>query len=206
MQKQNGRIGISGGTFDPIHHGHLIISEEIREEFHLDKIVFIPSGKPPHKDESEVSEAEHRFNMVCMATRSNPYFEVSRIEMDRAGYIYTVDTMECLKDEYGENTELFFITGTDIVWDLPKWKKPAELFKLCEFIVAYRPGYDKEKFLDEVQRLKSEYGARISLANTPAIELSSTMIRERVRNGSSIKYMVPENVEEYIYSNKLYLK
>ncbi|MDP4093641.1 MAG: nicotinate-nucleotide adenylyltransferase [Bacillota bacterium] len=204
MSNEHERIGISGGTFDPIHYGHLIISEEIRVNFKLDKVIFIPTGKPPHKSQSEVTESEHRFNMVNIAIHTNPSFEVSRIEMEREGYIYTIDTMSRLKAELGESSELFFITGADIVWDLPKWKKPEQLFDLCEMIVAYRPGYLKEDFFSEIEKLKIKYGAKINVAETSIIGISSTEIRNRVRAGNSIKYLVPEDVEKYIHDNNLY--
>lgn len=204
MQEEYARIGISGGTFDPIHYGHLIMAEEIRDTFNLDKVVFVPTGRPPHKVISKISDVEHRYNMVCSAVSTNPDFSVSRIEMEGEGYVYTVDTITRLKNLYGNSTKLFFIIGADIVWDLPKWKDPMRLFSLCEFIVAFRPGYNRVEFEKEVDRLRKEYNAQISMADTPAIDISSTDIRERIHDNRSIRYLVPESVEEYIRKNGLY--
>jgi nicotinate-nucleotide adenylyltransferase len=201
-QKQ--RIGISGGTFDPIHLGHLILAEGIREAFQLDKVLFIPSGKPPHKEASEVTDPEHRYAMVGEAVTSNPCFAGSRLELDRYGYTYTIDTLRQLKETYGSETELFFMTGADVVWDLTTWKSIAEVFELCEFVTALRPGYDRQAFHRQVDFLKATHGARIHTVEIPLIGVSSTDIRMRVRNGNSIKYLVPEGVERYIMSKGLY--
>lgn len=205
MHEKCSRIGISGGTFDPIHYGHLIITEEARERFSLDKVLFIPSGKPPHKVDTKVTEQEHRLNMVSLAVGTNPHFEVSNIEMERKGYIYTVDTLMQLRRVYGDKAKLFFIIGADIVWDLLKWKDPRRLFGLCEFIVAFRPGYDGNDFIGEIEKLRTEYNTKIHIAETPLMEISSTDIRERIRNKRSVKYLVPESVERYIYDNNLYV-
>lgn len=205
MSVNKKRIGISGGTFDPIHNGHLIISEEIRERHNLDKIIFVPTGKPPHKSGYRVTMPEHRFNMVKLAIASNDSFDISRIELDREGYIYTIDTMNYLKQQYEKETDFFFITGADVVWDLPKWKDPVGLFKICDFIVATRPGYDTVKLIEEADRLKREFNARITITKTQLIDISSTSIRERVHENRTIKYLVPECVEEYIKVNGLYI-
>ena len=204
MQNKCSRIGIFGGTFDPIHIGHLIVAEDIRERFVLDRVLFIPSGNPPHKANYNVTPAVHRYSMVFLAVESNPFFEVSRIEMEREGYIYTVDTLAHLKELYGNKTEMFFIIGADIVWDLPKWKEPDKLFRMCEFIAALRPGCGRERLLMEIDRLRSQHQAKIIAADAPLIGISSTEIRERVKNGKSIKYFVPKGVEEYIFENGLY--
>jgi len=206
MQGKLRKIGISGGTFDPIHYGHLIVAEQIRESLGLDKVIFIPSGAPPHKDNSKVTAAEHRFNMVCEAVKTNPYFEVSRIELEREGYSYTVDTMEQLNALYGEETRLFFITGADVIPELLTWKEYEKLFGLCEFIAVLRPGYKKDDFIKEIEYLKATYSAKIHTVHAPLIGISSTIIRDRVRNHKSIKYLVPEGVEDYIVKNGLYLK
>lgn len=204
MHENSERIGISGGTFDPIHYGHLIVAEEIRESMKLDRVVFIPTGNPPHKVSSRVTGAEHRFGMVQCAIRSNPFFEASRIEIERAGLTYTIDTLEQLMSVYKENTRLFFITGADVIPELLTWKDYRRLFSLCEFIAVLRPGYKKDEFMRKIEVLKSEYEAKIYTVNAPLIGISSTTIRERVKDGKSIKYLVPEGVEEYIRSNGLY--
>lgn len=204
MQGENSRIGICGGTFDPIHNGHLIIAEAVRENMNLDKIIFIPSGMPPHKDNLRVTDAEHRFNMVYKAVSTNPYFEASRMEIDRQGYTYTIDTITQLQDVHGEFARFFFIIGADVIPELLTWKNYNRLFKICEFISVLRPGFDSEKFQKGVNHLEMQYNASIHTVNVPLIEISSTEIRSRVQNSRTIKYLVPESVEEYIYINGLY--
>jgi nicotinate-nucleotide adenylyltransferase len=204
MKEPGIRLGISGGTFDPIHYGHLIVAEEIRETNGLDRILFIPSGKPPHKRNLEVSGAEQRFSMVEAAIRKNPYFEVSRIEIDREGYTYTVDTLEQLKEIYGRETKLYFIIGADVVHDLLTWKNYEKVFSLCEFIAVQRPGYTSSSFIKTVEDLETAYSAQIHTFIGPLIDISSTMIRERAASGKSIKYLLPEEVEKYILDNGLY--
>lgn len=198
------KIGISGGTFDPIHHGHLIVAEEIRVRFALDRIIFVPTGKPPHKKYMEVAPAEHRFNMAALATASNPYFDVSNIETCRTGFTYTIDTVERLKAACSEGTKLYFITGADVIPQIITWKNPTKLLKMCEFIAAPRPGTDINDFKRDVGQLEKDYSAVVHIVDIPLIEISSTDIRSRVSKGESIKYLVPEAVEEYIYKYKLY--
>jgi len=204
MQHDVKRIGISGGTFDPIHNGHLIIAEEIREAMNLDKVLFIPTGTPPHKDALNVTDMEHRYNMVMKAVCTNKHFEVSRIDMERAGYTYTEDTLTDLKKIYGEDTKLYFIIGADIIYDLVKWHNFRNVFALCEFAACMRPGYDRDSFLRKIDELQRLYGAVIHICDVPLVDISSTMIRDRLRKHKSIKYLVPESVEEYIYENGLY--
>lgn len=206
MAENYKKIGITGGTFDPIHYGHLIIAESAREAFELDRVVFIPSGTPPHKKLSKVTASEHRFNMVYMAISSHPCFEVSDIEIARSGYTYTIDTLLQLKASYGDGTKLFFITGADVILDLLFWKDYKKVFTMCEFIAAFRPDYEKDRFLREIEHLKAAYGAVIHLLEAPLIEISSTSIRQKVCSGKSIKYVVPESVEGYIIQNSLYRK
>lgn len=198
------RIGISGGTFNPIHLGHLIIAEMARDRFGLDKVLFIPSGMPPHKNLGSVLDAEQRFDMVRRAVAGNSYFEESRIEIDRVGYTYTVDTLKKLRELYGSDAILYYIIGADVLHDLVTWKSFEEVFKICEFIAALRPGNNTQDFYRQMEYLKDTYGAVIHFIETPLIEISSTDIRKRIKEGRSIKYLVPESVEEYIKSNKLY--
>ncbi|HHW48425.1 MAG TPA: nicotinate-nucleotide adenylyltransferase [Clostridiaceae bacterium] len=198
------KIGISGGTFDPVHCGHLIAAQEIRERLKLDKVLFIPVGLPPHKKDHRVTEAEHRYNMVFEAVRSNPFFEVSRIEIDREGYTYTIDTLQYLKTVYGDDARLFFIIGADVVPELVTWRQFEEIFRLCEFVAVNRPGTQKKDFFKNVRYLKEQYSAIIHIIKLPLIEISSTDIRRRVKEGRTIKYLVPESVEKYIYENGLY--
>jgi len=204
MDKQYRKIGISGGTFDPVHHGHLIIAEEAGEILGLDKVVFIPSGNPPHKVGCGVTSAYHRYNMILMAIEKNPFFEVSAIEIEREGYSYTVDTLFKLRGIYGEDTELYFITGADVISELTTWKQFEKIFEICEFVAALRLGYNKKSLIEEIKFLKREFKARIHVVDTPLIGISSTAIRERAKTGKSIKYLVPEKVEEYIKVKGLY--
>jgi len=204
MDKTNKKIGILGGTFDPVHHGHLILADDVRQKFSLDKVVFIPSGMPPHKAVSSVTEAEHRFNMVRIAVSTNTGFEVSRIEIDRSGYTYTIDTLTQLKREYGDDTELLFIIGADVVNDLLTWKNYEMVFGMCGFIAVLRPGFDNESFVKRINWLEETYKAKIYTTDTPLIEISSTIIREKLQRGQSIKYLVPESVEAYVTENGLY--
>lgn len=197
-------VGILGGTFDPVHYGHLIIAEAVREGFNLDKILFIPSGQPPHKDNSKVSSAVHRFSMLKAAIETNPCFDVSRIEVEREGYTYTVDTLTQLRDKFGRSVKLYFIIGADIVPELITWKEFKKVFDLCEFIAVLRPGNDITEFNTEIDRLKSEYMARIHTIEVPLIDISSTEIRKKVCGKKSIKYLVPDSVETYIKNHGIY--
>jgi len=197
------KIGVMGGTFDPIHIGHLVTAEAVRMEYHLDKVLFIPAANPPHKQETQVALAAHRYRMTVMATESNSHFDVSPIELERPGLSYTIDTLHTLIEQYGENTEFYFITGADAVLELPTWKNIDQLLKLCYFIAATRPGCICS--IDSViQKFGIQGRERIQRLPTPELAISSTDIRERVRSGRSIKYIVPECVEDYILKEGLY--
>jgi len=198
------KIGLLGGTFNPIHCGHLIIAESIRESFGLDKIIFIPSGLPPHKDVSEVSGAEHRINMVKLAIESNTKFEVSSMEADRKGYTYTIDTLTELKAGSDSTKRFIFIIGADNVPELVTWKNYRQVLEMCEFVAAYLPGINMDETKKSVEQLERDCNAKITVAPVPLIDISSTDIRRRVKEGRSIKYLVPEKVEEYIIRNNLY--
>lgn len=204
MEDNLKKIGILGGTFDPIHSGHLIIAEGIREEFQLDKVIFIPTGNPPHKKLQMVTDAEYRYDMVCEALKGNPYFEESRIEIERKGYTYTIDTLNVLKEQYKGVARLYYMIGADVLFDLLTWKDYEKVFKTCEFIAALRPGSDREKFRKQISYLETSFCAKINQADIPLIEISATMIRDRVKEGKSLRYLVPEAVEVYIKSKGLY--
>lgn len=195
------RIGIMGGTFDPIHFGHLIIAEESRYRFQLERVLFIPAGNPPHKPDEPISNREDRFRMTELAIEGNPGFEMSDIEFKREGPSFTVDTLRELKTIYGEEASLFFITGADSILDIPKWYKPDEIVRLCTLIAAVRPGYDLK---DVEQKLPKNYLTNIEFLETPEIDISSTEIRRRVATGEPIKYLLPLAVENYIFSKGLY--
>jgi len=204
MSEKNLKIGICGGTFDPIHYGHLMIAEYMRDSFKLDKVIFIPAGNPPHKKLSDISCAETRYEMVKLATLSNPYFEVSRIEIDREGITYTIDTLNKIIELYNNKTELYFITGADVIKEIKTWKKYDEIFKVCEFITALRPDFIDQEFYKATEYYNKVYNAKINIVNVPLMQISSTDIRQRIKNGNSVKYLLPESVEEYILNNGLY--
>lgn len=194
------KIGIMGGTFDPIHVGHLMIAEAVWDEYDLEKVIFIPSANPPHKHDVMTS-AKHRFNMTLLATCSNPHFEVSTIEMDRVGPSYTIDTIKALKKMYGDDTDFYFIIGADCIHELPTWHKIDELLKICKFIATKRPSYEFD--LSIIEKEFSDYN--IQLLETPELEISSTDIRQRIKKGYSIQYITTEQVQQYIRKEELYL-
>jgi nicotinate-nucleotide adenylyltransferase len=196
------RLGIAGGTFDPIHIGHLIIAEVARQEYGLDKVVFIPTGIPPHKTGYAVTPAVHRYEMTRIAIMDNPYFEISDVETSRQGFTYTIDTLRELKRIYPKGVEFFFIIGSDTLPEVKGWKEASRVVKDCCFVVYHRPGYD---VLEEEMRFLCEtMGALVCPIRGPLLDISSTDIRERIKQGKSIRYLVPPKVEEYIYRNLLY--
>ncbi|QEK13608.1 nicotinate-nucleotide adenylyltransferase [Crassaminicella thermophila] len=198
------KIGIMGGTFDPIHYGHLVIAEQIRCEYNLEKVIFIPAGIPPHKSNLCVTDSKHRYLMTLLATITNPHFEVSKIELESNKISYTIHTIEKLKKIYHEDTELYFITGADAICELDTWKDVKRLTQLCQFIAATRPGLKLSHVDAKIKEFQNKYNALIRKINLPALAISSTDIRNRVKEGQSIKYLLPESVEYYIYKNKLY--
>jgi nicotinate-nucleotide adenylyltransferase len=194
------RLGVMGGTFDPIHHGHLVTAEEALWQFRLDAVVFVPTGQPWMKEERKVTSAEHRFLMTVIATSSNPRFTVSRVDIEREGPTYTRDTLQAIQDEYGEEPALFFVTGADAVLEIFQWKDPQEILEVAHVIAATRPGYDIARFEAEAPTSHPN----ISVMDVPALAISSTDIRRRVQEGSSIRYLVPEAVHTYIDKWELY--
>lgn len=197
------KIGIMGGTFDPIHYGHLVTAEAVRDEFNLDKVIFVPAGNPPHKKARKVTAGQHRYMMTILATISNPKFEVSTIELTKKGYTYTIDTMREFKEMLPDST-FYFITGADAVLEILKWKDSEELLKICEFVAATRPGFDISELEKELNFIKEKHNKIIYKLEVPSLAISSTDIRRRVSEGRSIKYLLPEPVERYIYKNGLY--
>lgn len=200
------RLGIMGGTFDPIHYGHLVTAECARHEFCLDRVVFVPSARPPHKKAGQVTDADHRYRMTLLAVDANPAFEVSRIEIDRQGYSFTIDTVREFRRLYGEKTEIFFITGADAILEIMNWKSASRLIELCSFIAATRPGFDLTELSRLFSGLPREYGEKIHPMEVPALAISSTDIRRRVREGRPIKYLLPDLVELYLRKHCLYDK
>jgi nicotinate-nucleotide adenylyltransferase len=197
------KVGILGGTFNPIHYGHLLLAESARDRLGLDKVVFIPTGNNPFKTTDWDIDASHRYEMAKRGIESNGYFEISDIEIKREGYTYTIDTLKELEKEYSGD-ELYLIVGADIVFEIDAWKQAEEVLKKISLVTTFRPGYDQDRLDTRVEEIKELYHARILKLYTPEMDISSSEIRSRVKHGYSIKYLLPENVEEYIYQQNLY--
>ncbi len=200
------RVGVVGGTFDPIHYGHLVIAEEVRATLDLAEVVFIPAGHPPHKTGNHVTEARHRLAMLELALASNTYFSISHIEIERNGPSYTVDTLRTLHEQWDENTQLYFIIGWDSLEDLHTWYRVTDILTLITRLVAVkRPGYEEEAEYKNIleQRLPG-IRERLLVIPAPQLEISATDLRQRVAENRPIKYQTPEAVEAYIYENHLY--
>ena len=196
------KYGIFGGSFNPIHYGHLMICEYIKEEMGLDKVIFIPTGNPPHKDLGV--SAEDRYEMVKLAISPNPDFEISDIETTRVNLSYTVDTIRELKEIYKEE-KLYFLIGLDSLFQLKTWKKIDDLSQEIEFVVALRPGYiDKQEINNEIDFLRENFGTKINLIKTPLYEISSTDLRDRIHEGKSLRYLIPKKVLDYIEESGFY--
>ena len=195
------RLGIMGGTFNPIHLGHLMIAEEARQTFHLDKVLFIPSYITPNKHVAGAT-AEQRLTMVRLAIADNPHFAVSDMEIRRKGRSYTVDTLHFLKKLYGPSYILYFISGTDTIQDLPNWHEPEEILSLCQFVGATRP--DGSQSIGSVIDHFGTLGKNILKLTVPTMEISSTELPHRIATGQSIRYMIPPTVAEYIRKNGVY--
>ncbi|GAA1792899.1 nicotinate-nucleotide adenylyltransferase [Leucobacter iarius] len=193
VEHRSRRIGVMGGTFDPIHHGHLVAASEVAQSFDLDEVVFVPTGRPWQK--TRVTESEHRYLMTVIATASNPRFRVSRVDVDREGPTYTVDTLRDLRAIYPD-AELFFISGADAVEQILSWKDVDRLWELAHFIAVSRPGHELS--------LSGLSGEHVSLLEVPALAISSTDCRSRVARGYPVWYLVPDGVVQYIAKHELY--
>lgn len=191
-----------GGTFDPVHFGHLVTAEEALVQFNLDRVVFMPTGNPAAKTGVDVTPAEHRYLMTVLATATNPDFDVSRMEVDRPGLTYTVDTLTALRSELGPSAELFFITGADAVWEIVTWKDAERLADMVTFIAATRPGYDLDMARSSHESAATRF--EIEYIEVPALAISSTEMRSRVAQGRPIRYLTPESVVTYIEKHGLY--
>lgn len=196
------RLGVLGGTFDPIHHGHLVAAEEARYQLALDQVLFVPAGSPPHKPAQPITAAHHRVRMIELAIDGNPQTALSRVDVDRPGPCYTVETLELLRRAWGREVTLFFIEGADSLADLTTWYQPHRLLELCELAVVGRPGVDVD--LDELYRHLPQLEARLHWVQMPRLEISSSDLRGRVRAGRPIAYLVPRSVHAYIHEHKLY--
>lgn len=202
MIRSGTRLGIMGGTFDPVHNGHLVTAEEALVQFNLDKVIFMPTGQPATKTYKIVTPGEQRYIMTVLATAPNPDFDVSRMEIDRPGLTYTVDTLQALRDIHGPGVELYFITGADAMWEILAWKDAEKVAGLATFIAATRPGYD----LEEARRVHEDAASRfrVEYMEVPALAISSTDIRRRVHERRPIRYLTPEAVGTYIAKHGLY--
>jgi nicotinate-nucleotide adenylyltransferase len=190
------RLGIMGGTFDPIHHGHLVAASEVGHYYGLDEVIFVPTGQPWQKDDRIVSAGEDRYLMTVIATASNPRFSVSRVDIDRPGETYTIDTLRDLRDQRGPDAEFYFITGADALARMISWRDADELFKLAHFVGCTRPGHQLS--------MSDLPDGRVSLVEIPALAISSTECRQRVRDGQPVWYLVPDGVVQYISKRRLY--
>jgi len=190
------RIGILGGTFNPIHLGHLILAQECCIKLKLDKIIFIPAKTPPHKTGRGIVNVKDRYSMLRLAVKNNPCFEISRVELDRPGSkSYSVDTLQLLRTDLGKKTALYFIAGSDALKELNTWKDTEKIFKLSRFVVAARPGYNLKNIPAKVKAMEID-----------SVDISATQIRRRIAKGKSIRYLVPETVRKYIEKKGLYKK
>lgn len=197
------KIGIMGGTFNPIHFGHLFIAEEVKDVHGLDEIIFIPTGNPPHKSNANILDGNIRYQLTKLAVQSIDYFSVSSIEVERTGYSYSIDTLKSLHKDRPD-VKWFFILGADAFLYLKKWKQVEEVSRYCEFIVVARPGYDQKELKTAQKELKSLHGIESHLINIEGVNISSTLIRTRCKENRSIKYLLPEAVRMYILENDFY--
>ncbi len=191
------KIAIMGGTFNPIHYAHLLSAEQVRDGLGYDRILFIPSARPPHRDSQGIIHPEHRYQMTLLATADNPCFEVSRIELDRTGPSYAIQTIKELQMFYGEKSELAWIIGADSLIEFKIWKGFDELLDICHFIATTRPNYS----LDDVP---PDLRERVQFFSITGVDISATEIREHLRLGHSIRYLLPQPVVEYIECHQLY--
>ena len=198
------KIGMLGGTFDPVHLGHLGIAEHIRVQLDLAEVLFLPAGQPQLKESDVISPASHRLQMLRLAIADNPHFKLSTIEIDRTGPSYSVDTVAELRGQLGAGDELFFILGWDSLAQLHRWREPARLVGMCQVVVVPRPGYPPPD-LEALEGVIPGVSQRVVMMDKPLIDISATEIKDRAARGLSISHLVPEPVDEYIRQHKLYL-
>jgi nicotinate-nucleotide adenylyltransferase len=198
------KIGVLGGTFDPIHLGHLIVAEEARARLNLTQTLFVPAGQPWLKTNNVISPAEHRVEMIRLAIADKPYFKLSTMEIERPGPTYTVDTIAALESQLGPGAELFFILGWDNLIQLPQWWEPSRLVKMCHLVAIPRVGYPTPE-LTSLEATVPGLSQRVILLDKPRIDINASVIRQRVAQGLSISHLVPEPVERYIKQHRLYV-
>lgn len=197
------KIGIMGGTFNPIHFGHLILAQNALEQLELDKILFMPTNNPPHKEKAELATDYDRAQMIRLAIQGNPCFELSQLEYEREGITYTADTLTILKKQCPD-TEWYFIVGADSLFEMESWKDPQTIFNLCTILAAGRDQVPAKEIDEQIKLLKENYKARIIHFKMPVIEISSSEIRNKAAEKKSVRYYVPDSVKDYIEQNGLY--
>ena len=195
------KIGILGGTFNPIHLAHLYIAYEAKSQLNLDKVIFIPTGNPPHKKDKKILEADLRYNMVYEAIKNYEDFEISKYEVEKEGYSYTFETLKHFK---AKDNELYFITGADCLMDIEKWKNPEEIFRLSRFVVFNRAGYNKENLKIQKNNIEEKFNTNIDFLDIIDLEISSSMIRERINDGKRVDFFLSKEVLSYIQENNIY--
>lgn len=205
MQKRVRRIGLMGGTFNPIHYGHLLIAENAYEQYHLDEVIFIPTGQSPHKDARQILRADERMEMIRLAIADNPHFSCSDYEIRTEGISYTYLTVQAFY-EPAEERELFFIMGADSLAYFDAWMRPDKISRISTILAAVRDGLNMEELLPIRESLQQKYGTKIGFINTPNFSVSSRMIRHRMEKGHSIRYLVPEAVERYLKEHRVYVQ
>ena len=196
------KVGILGGTFSPIHYGHLILAETAYDRFGLDKVMIMPAGDPYFKDLNKMAADEHRENMTRLAIEGNPHVEFSDMELKREGKTYTVDTLIELTTQHPDD-EFYFIVGSDTLYNIEKWYRPAEIFQMAKFLTSCR-NIENQELTEQIDYLKNKFGAKIYNLYMPNIDISSTDIRDKVKHGMSIRYFTPDAVIEYIQEHNLY--
>ena len=197
-------IGVLGGTFDPVHNGHLMVADEARARLKLAEIILVPAGQPWMKTNRPILPAEHRLQMLRLAITDKPHFKLSTMEVERSGTSYTIDTMTELRDQLGAGDELFFILGWDSLAELPQWRDASRLINMCYLVAAPRPGYSLPD-LKALETIIPGISQRVMLMDKPEMDISASVIRDRVARGLSIYHLVPESVNKYIKQHKLYL-
>lgn len=195
------KIGILGGTFNPIHLAHLYIAYEAKSQLNLDKVIFIPAGSPPHKKNQHIVEASLRYRMVYEAIKNYEDFEISNYEIYKKGYSYTFETLRNFKDK---DNELYFITGADCLMDIEKWKNPEEIFKLSKLVVFNRPGYNKDELETQKIKIEDKFNTRITFLDIIDLEISSSMVRKRISEGKRVDFFLSREVLNFIKENNIY--